>query len=109
MAAALAAVLERGDDAPSRVELCGPQRLTRDEVVRAALAGAGRERPLLHVPPAVARAALRAGEVLLPGRAPLTWDEAELFEVSATSPRGTEDARALGVSPRAAADVLALG
>jgi NADH dehydrogenase len=109
VAAALAAVLERGHDAPARVELCGPQVLTRDDVVRAALAGAGRERPLVHVPPQVARAALRAGEVLLPGRAPLTWDEAELFEVSATSPRGTDDARALGVSPRAVGDVFAVG
>jgi hypothetical protein len=35
-----------------------------------------------------------------------TWDEAELMEVSMTSPRGTADARALGVTPKRMAAVL---
>ena len=39
-------------------------------------------------------------------KAPVTWDEAELLEVSMTSPRGTADALALGVEPRPMADVL---
>jgi hypothetical protein len=35
-----------------------------------------------------------------------TWDEAELMEVSMTSPAGTADAEALGVVPRRMADLL---
>jgi NADH dehydrogenase len=33
-------------------------------------------------------------------RAPATWDEAELLEVSMTSTGGTRDVQSLGVTPR---------
>jgi hypothetical protein len=36
-----------------------------------------------------------------------TWEEAELMEVAMTSPRADADVRALGVEPRAMAEVLA--
>ena len=36
----------------------------------------------------------------------MTWDEAELLEVSLTTPRGTRDAERLGVTPQAMARVL---
>ena len=39
-------------------------------------------------------------------KAPATWDEAELMEVSMTARAGTADAEALGVSPRPMAAVL---
>jgi hypothetical protein len=39
-------------------------------------------------------------------RAPTTWDEVELLEVSMTSRHGTSDAEALGVTPRRMAAVL---
>ncbi len=39
-------------------------------------------------------------------KAPATWDEAELLEVSMISRKGTADAEALGVSPRPMAAVL---
>ena len=39
-------------------------------------------------------------------RAPATWDEAELLEVSMTTREGTADAEALGVTPRPMAAVL---
>ena len=39
-------------------------------------------------------------------KAPATWDEAELLQVSMTSRKGTADAEALGVKPRAMAAVL---
>ena len=35
-----------------------------------------------------------------------TWEEAELMEVPMVTPRGTADARALGVDPRPMAAVL---
>ena len=47
------------------------------------------------------RRALKLGEALLGAGAPATWDEAELLEVSLTTPRGAAGARALGVEPAA--------
>ena len=38
--------------------------------------------------------------------APATWEEAELMEESMTSPRGTADAEALGVTPLRMSAVL---
>jgi NADH dehydrogenase len=94
----------RGDG--ERYELAGPQTLTHQEIVRLVLRATGRRRPLLHVPTAVASRALRTLEALAKSRAFATWDEAELLEVSMTSARGTADAQALGVTPRAMAAVL---
>jgi NADH dehydrogenase len=54
------------------------------------------------------RSALRVGEAALDGSAPVTWDEAELLEVSRTSARGTADAEALGVHPRSMPEVLGI-
>lgn len=89
-------------DPPARVELAGPQTLTHAEMVRLATAG----RAIVPIPPPVARTALRAGEAALAGAAPVTWDEAELFEVTTVSERGSADVEALGVRPRAMADVF---
>jgi NADH dehydrogenase len=49
---------------------------------------------------------LRVAETLLKSRAPATWDEAELLEVSMTSARGVADAELLGVTPRRMSAVL---
>ena len=38
-----------------------------------------------------------------------TWEEAELMEISMTTPRGSGDVEALGVRPRRMAEVLAEG
>ena len=103
----IVASVERGQTEPTeRVELAGPERLTQPEIVRLALRAAGRERPLLPVPARVVRGGLRLSERLIGSRAPVTWDEAELLEVSLVSEFGTRDAEALGVSPRRMADVL---
>src|SRR5829696_3070053 len=106
-AAGIAAVAEREPPARAeRVELSGPQTLTHTEVVATALRARGHPRRLWHVPSPVVRGSLRLTETLMKSKAPVTWDEAELLEVSMTSPRGTADARALGVEPRAMAEVL---
>jgi len=91
-----------GADPPARVELAGPDVLSHAEMVRLAT----RNRPLLPVPTPVARGALRLAETALPGGLPLTWDEAELLEVTTVTPDGSRDAHALGVQPRAMAEVL---
>jgi uncharacterized protein YbjT (DUF2867 family) len=87
-------------------ELSGPETLTYDDIVRAALAAAGRRRPLLHVPLPLVRASLRALRPLAGPKVFATWEEAELMEEPMTSERGTADVEALGVRPLAMASVL---
>jgi NADH dehydrogenase len=95
------AVLD-SDAPPRRVELAGPQVLTHAEMVRLATRG----RPLVPVPTPIARSALNLAETALPAGLPLTWDEAELLEVTTVTPEGPRDAQALGVQPRTMADAL---
>ena len=95
------AVLERdAASAMRRHELAGPDTLDHIAVADLALRAAGRERPLVRVPERVTRAALQTLEALMKSKAPATWDEAELLQVSMTSRHGTADAEALGVTPR---------
>jgi uncharacterized protein YbjT (DUF2867 family) len=91
---------------PQRYELSGPQTLSYDAIAELVLRAAGRPRPLVHVPLGVVSRTLRTLEALMRSKAFATWDEAELLEVSMTSPAGTADAEALGVVPRRMADVL---
>jgi NADH dehydrogenase len=93
------AALARADGA-GRYELAGPQTLSHREIVEHVLRSANRSRRLVCVPSPIVCRALRVGEALLKSRTPATWDEAELFEVSMTSPRGCADVLALGVTPR---------
>jgi uncharacterized protein YbjT (DUF2867 family) len=82
-------------------ELAGPEELTWR---RFATLTAGRRVPA--VPPAILRPTLRAYEALTGPAALLTWDEAARATASMTTPRGTTDAIALGVTPRAAGELL---
>ena len=58
------------------------------------------------MPLSVAARGLRLAEALMKSTAPVTWDEAELLEVSMTSRSGTADAERLGVVPERLAAVL---
>ena len=98
-----------GPDRHERFELAGPETLSHEAIVRLALESFGRPRPLVKLPAPLVRQALRLGEAVLGDRAPVTWDEAELLEVSLTTPRGTRDAQDLGVTPQVMARVLGLG
>ena len=49
---------------------------------------------------------LRLLEAAMGARAPATWDEAELMEVSMLSRRGSADVEALGVKPQRMSAVL---
>ena len=89
-----------------RHELAGPETLDHVAVAETVLRAAGRPRPLVGVPEPLTKALLRAAETLLKSKAPATWDEAELLQVSMTSRHGTADAEALGVTPRPLAAVL---
>src|SRR5215218_7791096 len=102
----LLAALDRGPGGHARHELAGPDVLTHREVVDLVLRAAGRRRPVVPVPLAMLRAALRAGELLAGPTAFTTWDEALMLAVPMLAPGGTSGLEALGVRPRRMADVL---
>ena len=94
------------DDRPGSYELAGPEALSYDGIVRAAMEAFGRERPLVHLPLPVVQAGLRALQRLIGASVFATWEEAELMEEPMTTPRGTADAEALGVRPAPMAEAL---
>jgi NADH dehydrogenase len=95
-----------GEQALRRHELAGPETLDHVTLAGIVLRAAGRERPLIGIPERLTKASLRAVEALMKSKAPATWDEAELLQVSMTSRHGTADAEALGVTPQSMAAVL---
>jgi uncharacterized protein YbjT (DUF2867 family) len=107
VAAAAMTLLDRPAPAQAaRFELSGPERMTHETIVATALKALGHQRRLVHVPVPLVRQGLRLAETVMKSKAPATWDEAELLEISMTAARGTADAEALGVRPRRMADVL---
>jgi NADH dehydrogenase len=100
---------EKNPGSAKRVVLAGPETLSHAAIVAAFLRSIGRPRPLAPVPIPLVRVGLRAVEWLWRESAFATWDEAELLQVPMTTARGTTDARALGVEPRALAAVLGAG
>jgi uncharacterized protein YbjT (DUF2867 family) len=90
-------------------ELAGPETLSYDEIVRAAMRPTGRRRRLVHLPLPLVRLSLRALRRLGGPKVFATWEEAELLEEPMTSVRGTADAESLGVRPLAMASVLGGG
>src|SRR5262245_1577801 len=100
------AALAAGGPRRRSYELAGPQTLSYDDIVRAALRATGRRRRLVHVPLPVVKASLRVlGQVVGP-HVFATWEEAELMEEPMTTARGTADAEALGIKPLPMAAVL---
>ena len=89
-----------------RFELAGPETLTYDQIARVIVRSSGRDRPLLHVPLGLVHYGLAGLRRAVGDAAFATWEEAELMEVPMVSERGTADAVALGVEPRAMAQVL---
>ena len=82
----------RNSNGQRRYELAGPEALTYDGIVKTALRAFGRRRRLLHVPLPAVRAGLKVAEAFAGQSAFATWDEAELMELSMTTPKGTADA-----------------
>jgi NADH dehydrogenase len=98
--------LDAGAQADERYELAGPDTLSHQQLVELAMRAQHRHRPIVHVPTPIVSRTLRVLEALMKSKAPATWDEAELLEVSLLSERGTADAERLGVAPRHMAAVL---
>lgn len=98
------AALEPGDgavaaDGGRRFDLAGPESLSHEAIIRTAMHAFGRHRPLVHVPLPLVRAGLRLAGVVAGPAVFATWEEAQLMELSLTTPKGTSDAEALGVAP----------
>ena len=103
------AALAMSDTQPAadeRYELAGPETLSHQQIVELALRAQHRHRRIVHVPTPIVSRTLRVVEALMKSKAPATWDEAELMEVSLLTERGTADAQRLGVEPRFMAAVL---
>jgi uncharacterized protein YbjT (DUF2867 family) len=108
-AAAVMGILQGRADGRERFELAGPETLSYDEIARETLRALRRRRRLLHVPLPVVRRGLRALETVTGPQTFAVWEEAELMEIPMTTPRGTADAEALGVTPRRMRAVLGRG
>lgn len=93
----------------TRYELAGPDTLSYDAIVDLALRASSKRRRKVHVALPLVRRVLRATETVMGQRAFATWDEAELMEISMTTPRGTADAQRLGVAPLSMRAVLGAG
>jgi NADH dehydrogenase len=96
----------RNPNGKGRYELAGPEAVTYDGIVRTVLHAFGRRRRLLHVPLPVVRGGLRVAEAFAGPSVFATWEEAELMELSMTTPKGTADAESLGVKPLPMSAVL---
>jgi len=95
-----------GSNGNGRYELAGPEALTYDGIVKTALRAFGRRRRLLHVPLPAVRAGLGVAKAIAGPSVFATWEEAELMELSMTTPKGTADAESLGVRPLPMGGVL---
>ncbi|MCX6385302.1 MAG: NAD(P)H-binding protein [Solirubrobacterales bacterium] len=91
-----------------RYELGGPETISYAEMVDLAIRAAGRRRSVVSVPLGICEPALRVAQLVAGRPVVATQDEVALLEVTMTTPRGTADAQALGVSPRAMAAVLGI-
>jgi uncharacterized protein YbjT (DUF2867 family) len=99
-------VLDGEADGSERYDLAGPDELSVEAIAHLILRASRRDRPLVPVPSQIVRATLRAADFLTGPAAVARPEEAQLLEVSMTSPRGTADVERLGVSPRPMAAVL---
>ena len=95
----MAALELRGGERRRSFELAGPESLSYKDIVKIALRPTGRNRALVHIPDPVVRGSLRILERLTGSAAFVTREEAALLAEPMTSPRGTADAEALGVTP----------
>lgn len=86
--------------------LAGPEQLTYSQMSSLVARIAGRPRPLWHAPLTVVHLGLSTLYRVFGEASFATWQEAELLQVSMTSPDGSSDVESLGINPRRMAQVL---
>jgi NADH dehydrogenase len=104
-----ACVLAALDRPPGRFELAGPEEMTAREALARMLRAHGHARRIVPVPLPVLKPVLRAYEALAGPTALVTWEEALQGAIAMTTPRGTADAEALGITPQPMARVYSSG
>jgi uncharacterized protein YbjT (DUF2867 family) len=104
-AAAVMAALE--SDGGGTWDLAGPERLTYSQMSSLVARAAGRPRPLWHAPLPLVHLGLSALYRIFGETVFATWQEAEVLQISMTSPRGSADVESLGVAPLRMDEVLA--
>jgi len=88
------------------VELAGPETLTYSQMSSLVGRLAGRPRRLWHVPLPIVHLGMSTLHQVFKEAVFATWQEAELMRVSMTTPKGTADVEALGITPRTMSNVL---
>lgn len=88
-------------------DLAGPEQMTYAEITGLIARLSGRPRPLWRVPLPLVHLGLTTLRNIFGEVAFATWQEAELMQVSMTSPTGTADVESLGVTATPMAEVLA--
>jgi NADH dehydrogenase len=98
---------EMGEGGRSRsFDLAGPELMTYAQISSLVADLAGRPRRLWRIPLPLVHLGLTSLHYVMGEAAFATWQEAELMQVSMTSPGGTGDAESLGISPKSMAAVL---
>jgi len=88
------------------VEVVGPQTQTYAGMSSLVAELAGRPRPVWPIPRPLVYLGLEAVRTVFGQAAFATWEEAELMQVSMTSPEGTRDMESLGITPHSMGEVL---
>lgn len=105
-AEAVIAALDLGSKAPATIDLAGPETLTYAQMSALVAEMAGRPRPVRTLPLPAVRAGLDMLKAAVGPNVFATSQEADLMQVSMTSPEGDRDLRELGISPSTMAEVL---
>jgi uncharacterized protein YbjT (DUF2867 family) len=101
---AIAQCLQRDDTATRTYEVCGPERFTLRQLVKLAGSMSGHPRPVVRLPPALARLQAFLME-LAPGQPLMSRDNLDSMKVSNVASGNLPGLDALGISPRALSDV----
>ena len=105
-AEAVIAALDAGPEAPETIDLAGPETLTYSEMSSLVAEVAGRPRPVRTLPLPLVRTGLDLLKAAVGPNVFATAEEAELMQVSMTSPEGDRDLQRLGIAPSTMAEVL---
>ena len=104
-ASAVVASLD-GGKAPATIDLAGPETLTYAGMTELLASLSEKPRRLIRVPMPLARLGLEAIRTIGGPAVTATWQEAELMQVSMTTPEGPADLRSLGIEPAGMAEVF---
>ena len=101
---AVAQCLQRSDTGKRIYEICGPERFTLRQLVKLAGSLSGHARPVIDLPPVLARLQALLME-LAPGQPVMSRDNLDSMKVSNVASGNLPGLDALGISPSALGDI----